>query len=629
MVTLVSRELQVLASMTGPKESMVGLVWVTLWPLAWVGVALLLPWRWRWLTLGCGLALSLLLAGADAAYWRYFQGITNVQLLGMAYQLVDVWRSISTVAAPEAVVPFLLVPIFVAVGLAGPGKSHRRPEWLQRLPGTKYLPRAPTLGFTALVLAGVCWGVAWQQPIYENTHHLNRSKWVKPAHHWGSRYSNVTFAKTFGLYNFHVVDLYRAALKHIKREEIDAASAKRIRELLEHKHQLNQLPSEVFGIASGRNVLVIQLEAFQQFLIDLEIDGKVVTPVLNHLREQALRWDYTMDITAHGRTADAEFAVMTGLAPDREVALQREILSTALKGLPRRLRELGYRTAAFHGYDVTFWNRDVAFPFYGFDDLFFLNTFAGEPTIGLGTTDPVVLDYVHRWLTSVDNERTFAFFSSLSSHHPYIATPLKYRQPYQRAMTGLGVTAAYLGAATYTDEALGAFWQKMRASGLLEKTLIVIYGDHDRGGLGTSKPIPQVGPNMFSASGDRVPLLMLIPGKEDIIREHAKQYQRVFASLRDVYPTIMHLLGEATPFGVTGTHLFVPNEKRDPAAHQLDLGTFYYQGILAHARGEYWTPNGNSPPNIDWAAIWKQVNADAELLRPVPTQADANLLRER
>ena len=40
---------------------------------------------------------------------------------------------------------------------------------------------------------------------------------------------------------------------------------------------------EYYGVAKGKNVLVIHLESFQQFLIDYKYKGKEVTPNLNKL----------------------------------------------------------------------------------------------------------------------------------------------------------------------------------------------------------------------------------------------------------------------------------------------------------------------------------------------------------
>ena len=49
--------------------------------------------------------------------------------------------------------------------------------------------------------------IAWVTPIYEDTHHLGRDKWVLPEDHWGSRFSYSAYALTFGLYNYHAADV--------------------------------------------------------------------------------------------------------------------------------------------------------------------------------------------------------------------------------------------------------------------------------------------------------------------------------------------------------------------------------------------------------------------------------------
>ncbi|OYN39703.1 sulfatase, partial [Escherichia coli] len=48
------------------------------------------------------------------------------------------------------------------------------------------------------------------------------------------------------------------------------------------KHYAEPNP-ETFGIAKGKNVIVLHLESFQQFLINMKVDGQEVTPFLNSI----------------------------------------------------------------------------------------------------------------------------------------------------------------------------------------------------------------------------------------------------------------------------------------------------------------------------------------------------------
>lgn len=58
-----------------------------------------------------------------------------------------------------------------------------------------------------------------------------------------------------------------------------------------------------FGKAKGKNVFVIHLESFQQFLIDYKVDGKEVTPNLNKFYhdKSTLSFDNFYHQVAQGR----------------------------------------------------------------------------------------------------------------------------------------------------------------------------------------------------------------------------------------------------------------------------------------------------------------------------------------
>jgi len=49
------------------------------------------------------------------------------------------------------------------------------------------------------------------------------------------------------------------------------------------KNEKDSLDSRLKGIAKDKNLIVVQMEALQQFVINLKINGKEVTPNLNRL----------------------------------------------------------------------------------------------------------------------------------------------------------------------------------------------------------------------------------------------------------------------------------------------------------------------------------------------------------
>ncbi len=57
------------------------------------------------------------------------------------------------------------------------------------------------------------------------------------------------------------------------------ASSNGIDEVLDYTKQHYAEPNpDTFGIAKGKNIIVLHLESFQQFLINMKVDGKEVTP---------------------------------------------------------------------------------------------------------------------------------------------------------------------------------------------------------------------------------------------------------------------------------------------------------------------------------------------------------------
>jgi len=576
VVILVVWERIVLARIAEPDTALPGFAWHLIGPLGAAGLALLLPPRGCLAVLGTvGSAAGILLA-FDIAYHAFFETVPSVFLLSSAGQLLDVHASARVLFSAANIAPLLLfLPFLVLACRPIPGGARK---WAAS-------GACPTRRWAAgLLLVGTLVAlVAWKTPIYEPTHHIGRDPWVQPADHWGSRYSRLTFATTFGLFNFHVSDLREYLAMRRGRLDLAEEARDRVEGTLEHKHALNARTSPLEGIARGRHVVLLQLESLQHFLLDLEVDGHEVMPNLNRLAREGLRFDYILDVTHVGRTSDAEFAVMTGLLPDVRRPASLAPLDPALVTLPRTLADAGYHTTSIHGYKPSFWNRATSHPAYGIQEMIFGNRFDATDVIGLGPSDRQVFEFAADLLAERRASPQLQLIISLSSHHPYLDVPSDYLAPYRHLhpQAGFGLLGPYLASAAYTDEAIGLYFDRTEANGLLDDTMIVVYGDHDRGGLGGQRPLDEVGPRMFSPTEDRVPLLILVPGREEELARHRASFQPVMGGLHDLFPTIAHLLGEPIPKGVIGTHLFVENAARDALPLPTPPGAFGYRGALS------------------------------------------------
>jgi arylsulfatase A-like enzyme len=152
------------------------------------------------------------------------------------------------------------------------------------------------------------------------------------------------------------------------------------------------------------------------------------------------------------------------------------------------------------------------------------------------------------WIDALPHgQRFFLHYLPIAGHHPY-ATPE--RGPFRESDDA----GQYLNALHFGDAALGKFLDGLKARGLDTNTLFVIYGDH---GEAFGQHEGNYGHTLFLYEENiRVPLVVALPGAW----HEAKRVQRT-ASLIDVAPTLLDLLGLKAPEDYQGASLLEPRER--------------------------------------------------------------------
>ncbi len=344
-------------------------------------------------------------------------------------------------------------------------------------------------------------------------------------------------------YFFHVSDALQAGPVHAKKNAGlgDKFSAEDIEQLRDNArlHQGNYT-----GIAQGKNLIVIQWESLQNFVVNRKVEGEEITPVLNRLlnEEGVLYYDDYYHVTSRGSTSDAEFVTQNSLVPSTESPSFAQYDANAYYGLPWLMRDNGYTAWVMHGYDRTFWNRDVMYPQLGFERFIGDDDYDSSENIGFGINDR---DFMTQSISYIKEMRDlgkpfYAYLVTLTSHTPY-EMPEKYQVlPLPDYMEGTYV-GNYLQAIHYTDEVLGEFLEALRAEGLYDDTVIAIYGDH----YGVQILNDEIGDVMSEYLGHHyrvdeitnVPLILKVPGIEG---SHTISDT---GSMMDFYPTIQNLFG--------------------------------------------------------------------------------------
>lgn len=301
------------------------------------------------------------------------------------------------------------------------------------------------------------------------------------------------------------------------------------------------------GIAKGKNLIIIQMESFQNFLVNLKVDGTEITPNLNKLVNGNFYFPRFYQQVGQGNTSDAEFVVNTSFYVPPTGAATMRYVDKVLPSLPRLMSAQGYQTATFHTNTVEFWNRRELYSSLGWNRYYDEKFFGRQDVVFFGASDEVLYRKTAGELKRM-NDSGQPFYTqvlAMSGHHPYTLPEEKIRlalpERYQDTIVG-----DYLEAQNYADYALGKFIEELKANGVWEDSLVVIYGDH-------------LGLPIYSLDSDEKQLMAEIYGREygyaDMINipliiasegPNGVTYPEVFKQLggqADVLPTIANLMG--------------------------------------------------------------------------------------
>ncbi len=233
------------------------------------------------------------------------------------------------------------------------------------------------------------------------------------------------------------------------------------------------------GAAHGKNIIVLQLESFQNFLIGLELDGREVTPNLNKLAKESLYFNNFHQMVGQGNTSDAEFVVNTSFYIPRSGAATMSYAYKEVPSLPKLLKKQGYQSATFHTNVVDFWNRRELYKAVGFDRFYDQEFFGKDNQVFFGADDETLYAKSVGKLKEMSGEGKpfYAQIISMTAHHPFTLPEelSRFELPDRYENTFVG---DYIASQSYADYAFGKLVEELEAAGLREDSLLVVYGDH-------------------------------------------------------------------------------------------------------------------------------------------------------
>jgi lipoteichoic acid synthase len=297
------------------------------------------------------------------------------------------------------------------------------------------------------------------------------------------------------------------------------------------------------GIAKNKNVIIVQLESVQSLLLNKSIDGVEVTPNLNRLINDSYFFPNFYTQVGKGNTSDAEFIVNSSIYALGDESMSAATAGKVVPGLPRKLKEAGYYTATFHANEISFWSRKEMYEALGFEQYFDQDYFGKEDFIAYGVSDEILYKKTVEKLTELGNQKFYAHIIALSSHYPYDLPPnkipyvIKLPEAYDDSIVG-----SYIKSVSYADVALGVLFEELKAAGLYEDSIIVVYGDHQGVQTKNERDIALVNELVghdYQSVLDHlnVPLIIKVPSID------GGEKVTTVGGLVDVYPTLANLLG--------------------------------------------------------------------------------------
>lgn len=403
------------------------------------------------------------------------------------------------------------------------------------------------------------------------------------------------------LMTYHVLDACSAIVP--KQEAIPTLA-----QLTEGEGETEN-PAYYEGIAKGRNVITVQVEALQNFVIGAYYNGQEITPNLNAMiAGDTLYFDHYYYQIGGGNTADAEFAVNNSLyAPDTEAAYAK-YPDNDYYSMATLLKENGYAyAAAFHGYLRNFWYRDIAYPGQGYDEYLSGSDYYLEPdeVAGMGVSDGEffvrAVDYMEKQKEIYGDDPFYAFLITLSSHYAFELDERFYTLTLAPEDEGT-LYGNYLQSIHYVDTAFGMFIDALKEAGLYDNSIITIYGDHF--GLPVYKweckafLTQFLGHEYTYADHFNVPLIMHIPGS-GVTETISKTGGHI-----DVMPTLLSLLGLENTKGIMfGQNLLGDSDGIVYEQTHLARGSFISDEVLFQYPFTGIAPNAKANAMDTWEEI--------------------------
>ena len=414
----------------------------------------------------------------NSVYYTFYTSFASISMLSLTQYIGDVGDAVVENVLQLKDMVYILSPIVLTiVHLKLKKKSYYKKIELKserKKRAFKTLSFSATLLFVFLVTMTS----------------LDVSRFVKQ---WNKEY----IVMRFGIYIYQANDLIISVQPKINSMfGYDKAHKEFVEYFAEERPMSNNQYTNMYA---GKNVIAIHAESMMTNAMYLTFNGQEVTPNLNKIARSGLFFSNFYSQVSVGTSSDSELTYNTTLMPTKSGTAFVSYSNRTYISTPKLLGEKGYYTFSMHANTAAFWNRQTMHKSLGYDRFYSKVDYEidKENVIGLGLADKSFFQQSVQKLKKIDAEHDnwYGVLIMLTNHTPFsdidkygefpvdIVETVINEQGIEEQITHPYMEGTKLGnyfkSIHYADAALGEFVTELEANGLLEDTIIVIYGDHD------------------------------------------------------------------------------------------------------------------------------------------------------
>ena len=302
-----------------------------------------------------------------------------------------------------------------------------------------------------------------------------------------SQWNREYLVSRFGVYLYQINDMVKSIEPKMATLFGKDKAYKEINEFYEDRGNLRQ-KNKYTDIFKGKNVIAVHAESMQRAVVDLKINGREVTPNLNKLKDNSIYFDNFYSQVSFGTSSDTEFTLATSLLPVSSGTVFINYSDRDYRSFYQLLKKEDYYVFSMHANTGDFWNRNRMHQNLGYDKFYDKSTYNIDEEIGFGLSDRSFITQSVEKIKEINKEhkKFFGTLITLSNHTPFDYNELFGDFPVTKTVDGKEYPymkdtklGNYFVSAHYADQQLGLLVELLEKEGIMDDTVLVIYGDHD------------------------------------------------------------------------------------------------------------------------------------------------------